>query len=221
MDKRRIIMVLLTIVMAVPTMAQYSNYRHTTPRQQHNYSREDNDVYYGLRLGLAVSTVNSDDERLDGGNSKAGLNVGAALGYQLSSSAPIYLETGLYYTEKGGKGQNDNKKFTYSLHYLELPILIKYRCELDYDMSLQPFVGGYLALGVGGKIKNYDEREIYSSFSDNFFKRFDGGLRIGCGFEWQHLYADLSYEFGLANICHDYFDTSRNGTFYLNVGVNF
>lgn len=215
---KRLFLAALAIVLTLPVCAQYEDYGRRT-----NYSRyaDEHNIYYGLRLGLALAMVNSDDEELDGGGMQAGLNVGALIGFQLSPTAPVYLETGLYYTEKGGKGYVEGKKFTYDLNYLEMPILIKYKYDLDSDMSVQPFAGGYLAMGVSGKVKNYSDRQTGSSFSNDYFKRFDGGLRFGCGFEYQIIYAEMAYEFGLSNICHSDFESSHNGCFYINCGVNF
>ena len=215
---KKLLLSALACIMALPSLAQHGYPFNPTYAEDHN-------VYYGLRLGLALATVNSDDPQLDGGSVRSGLNVGAVLGFQLSPSAPVYLETGLSYTEKGGNGYVDGKKFTYDLNYLEMPILAKYKYYFDDDLSIQPFAGGYLACGVGGKVKDYgtskDDRAVYSSFSDRFFKRFDGGLRIGCGLEFQMIYGEIAYDFGLANICHSDFDKSRTGNFYLNFGVNF
>ena len=53
------------------------------------------------------------------------------------------------------------------------------------------------------------------------FKRFDGGLRIGCGVGFSMFYLDMTYDIGLANISHNDYDSSSNGTLYLNFGVNF
>lgn len=213
--KKKILTALLAILMAVPVCAQ-------------EYDRTINgyNVYYGVRLGLALATVNSDDAKLDGGSMQAGLNVGAVIGFQLSTDYPIFLESGLMYTEKGGKGYNEQtnkvrKKFTFDLNYLEVPILLKYSYELDDDLYIQPFGGGYLAMGISGKMKDYSERVAESSFSDTYFKRFDGGLKIGCGIQYQIVYADISYDFGLRNINHSEFDSSHNGCFYITAGVNF
>lgn len=218
MTLRRTIAALLLFAAVTPMSAQYD--RHEYRRSADSFDYEHN-VYYGLRLGLAVASVNSDDAQLNGSSAQAGLNVGAVIGFQLAQDFPVFLESGLFYTQKGGKGNYDGKKFTYDLNYLEVPILVKYKYSFDDDLSIQPFGGGYLALGVSGKVKDYGERSTCSSFSDGFFKRFDGGLRIGCGLEYQMLYVDAAYEFGLANICHSDFETSHNGCFYLNVGVNF
>ena len=143
-------------------------------------------------------------------------------GYNHHGYGVPYLETGLSYIEKGGKKDLANgKKMTYDLNYLEIPAVIKYKYEVDDHFSLQPFMGGYFAVGVGGKIKNFAEREAESSFDSHNFRRLDGGLRIGCGISYDMFYADLTYDIGLANICHDTFDRSRNGAVMFNFGVNF
>ena len=189
------------------------------------YDRENpmgtGSMYYGFRIGPTFSTVNSDDANLDGGNSQTGLTLGAVMGFQLSDDIPLFLETGLSYTEKGGKKTLTGKQMTYDLNYLEIPILVKYIYDIDGHFSVQPLFGGYLSYGISGKIKNFGERHAQDSFSDTTFKRFDGGLRIGCGVGYDLFYADLSYDIGLSNICHDTFDTSHNGCLYLNFGVNF
>ena len=99
---KRIIIAIACIALAMPTFAQYRRgYERPMQRsysRQSSYNRYRGDVYWGLRLGLGVSTVNSDDTHLDGGSSQTGLNVGVAVGFQLAPQAPVYLETGLYYT---------------------------------------------------------------------------------------------------------------------------
>lgn len=207
----------------------YTQSRYYNERTGHlDYSNRGNDSffgsganYYGLRIGPSFSTVNSDDKTLDGGSSQTGLSLGAVAGFSLTDRGPLYLETGLYYTEKGGKTTYEGKKMTYDLNYLEVPVTVKYVADLDGSFSVQPFAGGYLAYGVGGKIRNYGDRVLTGSFSSQYFKRFDAGLRLGCGIGYDMFYADLSYDLGLANICHDEFDTSHNGSLLLTVGVNF
>ena len=62
---------------------------------------------------------------------------------------------------------------------------------------MQPLAGGYFALGIGGKSKNFADREVVHSFSKHMFKHFDGGLRFGCGVTYDLFYADLTYDLGL------------------------
>lgn len=222
---KRIVIALMSLLLTVPMMAQYGrpygyNSHFGRPVNQSRY-HAFTDIYYGLRIGGAFSTVSSDDPYLDGGSVRSGLNVGVVAGFQVAPRTPIYFETGLSYVEKGGEGHDRNSKFTYDLDYLEVPVVLKYDCEVAPNLNVQPYIGGFFAAGVGGKIKDFGDRLAYSSFDDHAFKRFDAGIKVGCGLQFDHLYAELGYDFGLANICHDSFDTSRTGSFLATVGVNF
>jgi hypothetical protein len=161
---------------------------------------------------------------LDGSSTKTGLNLGVAVGLPLSDTLPLYFETGLYYTAKGGNGKYLGSKFKYNLNYLEVPLVFKYRHYFDEHFAIHPFIGVYAALGISGQIKDFGNKEAYSSFSsdnDNSFKRTDAGLKFGCGVSYDMLYAELGYDLGLSNICHDNFESSNNNCIVLNIGVNF
>lgn len=236
MIRKSVLSVLAAVSCVLPLQAQsYTHsryYNERTGRLDYSYGHHDcglstGDVYYGFRIGPAFSTVNSDDPALDGSHSQTGLTIGVLMGIPLSEDIPLYIEPGLSYTEKGGRKNiyntdtGEKKKMTYDLNYLELPIVLKYIYAIDDHFSVQPLFGGYLAYGVGGKMKNYDERKAFNSFSGDAFRRFDGGLRVGCGVAYDLFYADLTYDIGLSNICHDTFDTSHNGCLALHFGVNF
>ena len=228
--KKMLMTTLLSIAMTVPALAQYGrpNYRRPVPvrrapvrtayyRPHHNLV----DAYFGLRIGVNAATVSSEDRYLDGGRAQAGLNTGFVAGFQVAPATPIYLETGLSYMEKGGKGSYDGRPFTYSLNYLEMPFIMKYRIDLADGLSLQPFAGGFAAVGVSGKMKDFGSRRSYSAYDDEGFRRMDAGLRVGCGLQFGHLYTEVGYDAGLANISRDYFDTAHTGSFFATCGVNF
>lgn len=210
----------------IPPSKRYK-YNNNTPDRDYGLA----DTYYGFHLGMAIASVHSDAPLLDGSDPRVGLDVGFTIGKRIVPTAPLYFETGLSYTEKGGKGDvvvsdavgGGKSKFTYSLDYLELPLLLKYKAIVAPGMTLEPAIGGYLALGVGGKIKDYGEREAYSSFGSDkaSFRRFDGGLRLGCGLSYNMLSVGLSYDIGLANVGHYDFEDTRTGSLNLNVGVTF
>ena len=226
--KKTFLYTMLCLLFVLPATAQtgYPYGRVGQPRVQ-TIGRHGNEYiawhryYFGLRVGLNASHVSSESPVLDGSSVKTGLNIGVAAGTQLTYRAPLFLETGLYYSQKGGKSGEGNGKFTYDLNYLEVPLLIKYKHFVGNQTSIQPYAGGYLALGTDGDIKNYGTRTAFSSFSDGYFNRFDGGLKIGCGVGFNMLYLDASYDIGLSNIGQDNFDDTHNGCFTLNIGVNF
>lgn len=215
--RKYFIVALLSVIAVLPMQAQRRGGLFGGG-YSHGYGYREN--YFGLRVGPVFTGVHSDDSALDL-NAQTGLNIGCALGFNIANSTPLYLETGLYYVEKGGKKGSGESKRTCDLNYLQVPLVVKYIYELDRDMSIQPFLGFYGAAGVGGKVRLYSDRSATSSFDDDYFRRLDAGVRIGCGFGYNMFYADLTYDLGLANISHDSFDSATNGAFYVTMGVNF
>ncbi len=210
---RRIITLIMVIAFTIPSLAQFE-----TNRGRSRYNRDDTERYYGLRLGMNVASTSSESNAFDT-NPRTGLVIGFAYGMQLSKHHPLWLEASLLYSEKGGKTHQDGDKVTYRLGYLQLPIVAKYGINMDDDLYLQPFFGGYLSVGITGKMKNYGTRESESVF-DNM-KRFDGGLRAGCGLEYKMMYVEVGYDLGLANIAKDEFDNTKTRCFFVNLGINF
>lgn len=224
---KKLFTLIMAVAIAMPTFAQFGGSRRTKDRFNHSNVEQ----YYGLRLGYNIASINSNDASIDM-NSYGGFAFGGVYGLQLANSTPIWLEAGLFYSEKGGKDENKltvvnnngvltemTQKVTTRLMYLQAPIVIKYAFDVADDFYVQPFLGGYLGLGIGGKTKLYGSRETHDSFDK--FNRFDGGLRIGCGAEYQMVYAEMGFDFGIANISDDDFSTARNQSFFINVGVNF
>ena len=210
---KRIITLIMVIAFTIPSFAQFE-----TNRGRSRYNRDDTERYYGLRLGMNVASTSSESNTFDT-NPRTGLVIGFAYGMQLSKYHPLWLEASLLYSEKGGKTHQDGDKVTYRLGYLQLPIIAKYGINMDDDLYLQPFFGGYLSVGITGKMKNYGTRESESVF-DNM-KRFDGGLRDGCGLEYKMMYVEVGYDLGLANIAKDEFDNTKTRCFFVNLGINF
>ncbi len=179
------------------------------------------DFYFGVRIGAAFSNVKSDDFQLEKGSSSVGLNVGIVSGVPLMREAPMFLELGVYYIEKGGKKKGEDKKIIYDINYIEVPIMLRYAMQFYKGASIQPMFGFYLAAGVSGKMKNFIDEESQNVFMEDYFKRFDAGLRVGIGIGYSFFSIDVTYDIGLANISHGIFDRSRNRNISLELGVNF
>ena len=153
--RKLIFSLIATLMLPLGMSAQaYTQSQYYNPQTGHlDYNKkkpsrmyEAGKRYYGLRIGPSFSVVNSDDKafdaRLDGGKWQTGLNIGAVVGQPLTDSAPLFLEAGLFYTEKGGKTTYQNKKMTYDLNYLEVPFTVKYCFDAGDNVSIQPFLGG-------------------------------------------------------------------------------
>ncbi len=213
------------IIMIIALTATLTMWAQSGREHQNRFGFGTGGQYYGLRLGLNIASLSSDDVNMDL-DSRTGVNFGAVYGIQLANDTPLWLEAGLSYSEKGGKATVGGEMVKCRLSYLQVPIVVKYSFDVYEGIYVNPFLGGYLAFGVGGKQKNYGtaaanykDRHADSSFET--FNRFDGGLRIGCGAEYQMVYAEVGFDFGLANISSDDFATTRNQCFFINIGVNF
>jgi hypothetical protein len=220
---KKLISLILVVLLAMPAFAQYES-----NRKRSRFNHNDTEHYYGIRLGLNIASLSSETVEFDM-DSRTGLAFGGIFGFQLANSTPLWLETGLFYSEKGGKTHvpyivegrtlEQTQKVTSRLCYLQAPVVVKYSFDVFDDFYIQPFLGGYLSLGVGGKTKYYGDRISESSFDS--FTRFDGGLRLGCGAEYKMVYAELGFDFGLADINKGDFDAIHTRNFFVNVGVNF
>ncbi len=219
------------------TQSRY--YNEQTQRLEYGYKSFPS-KYYGFRVGVNFANVSAKEEMYDC-DMRPRLNLGLVVGHGLTSSAPIYIETGFGYTAKGGKKKVNGDRTEYNLNYLEIPLVLKYIHSTDSGFGIQPFFGGYFSCGVGGRIKDYSSETAYGSFSKRKgyyadtsygsspddggywrgYRRFDAGLRFGVGFSYAVAYIELSYDLGLANIAHDTFNPAHNRDFMLLFGVNF
>ena len=158
---------------------------------------------------------------MDYSGMKTGFTIGGVLGLRLSETAPVFLESGLYYTQRGGK----DDKYKADLYCIEVPLLIKYGIQASDKIAVLPFLGPYFAYGVGGQREYIDVVNGGSkgkeSVYDKFLNRNDIGLKLGCGAEYNMLYLEAGYQLGLANISDNDDNTTHANAFYINIGVNF
>lgn len=203
---KKFLVSIVAALLAIPSFGQTNS---------GNFSISETSFYYGVRLGANFASISGD--KTDDAKTKTGFNLGGVVGLRVSETTPLFLESGLYYTQRGAKGDGDYKL---NLNYLEIPVLIKYGFQATEDISVLPYVGPYFSMGIAGKIKG--EGDSVGSFSDEGgYNRPDMGFKIGCGAEYNMLYAEIGYQFGVANI-YDSDKISQHGNaLFFNIGVNF
>ena len=116
---------------------------------------------------------------------------------------PLFLETGLYYMNKGQidwDGEDED-------HLGYVPLLISYHINLAPNLFLQPFAGG-----IAGYLGTTED--------------FEAAVRIGLGFNFGRLYANTGFDLGLIehekNINSFYGRTNKwtNYTAFVTIGFN-
>ncbi|HEY9542537.1 porin family protein [Prevotella sp.] len=203
---KKLFLAIVAMIMAAPSFAQYSS---------GGFTFNEESVYYGARIGLTVAGIGGDRDL----GSKAGMTLGGVVGVRCSNSVPVFVESGLYYTERGGKKGSVKT----SLNYLEIPVLIKYGFKATEGIAILPFIGPYFSYAIGGKttIEADGVKQKISSFRDGQYKHADMGFKLGCGAEYNNLYLELGYQFGVTNISKNDQLDARGHAFVANFGVNF
>lgn len=181
----------------------------TVSAQSYDYPR----FHMGLRVGMS-STSNSFSSNYDGEKPESkSLNTpygGLALDFRVAH-APLYLETGVYYMDKGAEYEANDGYTSDSRRALSInmPLLLSYHYYLSEKVAVQPFAGV-----VGGYLTDVD-------------KGFTGAARVGCGINYGRLYANVGYDIGLTSHEMDRYEWDFYGcdrkmnTLFVTIGFNF
>ena len=203
---KKILVSIVAALMAVPSFAQFSSGGFELDKQS---------LYYGVRFGGTIASINGDVSI----GTKVGMTLAGVIGLRVSSTTPLFLESGLYYTQRGAK----NSDYNITHNNLEIPLVIKYGIQATNEIAVLPFFGPYFAYGVSTDESLKNE---YAKLNDIRVNRNHMGFKIGCGAEYNKLYAEVGYQFGVTNIIDDEFaagkdKSARNNALFINVGVNF
>ena len=204
---KKIFAAIVAMMLAVPSFAQFAS---------GGFELDKTSLYYGARMGLALGKLTGDVDAYDG--MKAGMTLAGIIGLRLSQQSPVFLESGLYYTQRGGK----DGSYTADLNCLEVPILIKYGIQASDEIAILPFVGPYFAYGVAGETEfaGLNGKEKEGTYK-HFLNRNDMGFKLGCGAEYNMLYLEVAYQFGLHNIADNDDLSIHANQLSINFGVNF
>ncbi len=183
-----------------------------------NLTAQDNRLTLGVKGGINLSTLSMKD--IPNPDSKVGFNLGLTVDYELGQR--VYLLTGLEINTKGGKWKLYELKASINQVYLQLPIHVGYKFEITESTKLVLHAGPYLAYGIGGKSKlefeGQEEKE--DTFGSDGLKKFDVGIGLGFGVEFNQMCLGLGYDLGLYNISGEE-ESAKNRNFYLSIGYKF
>ena len=196
---KKLLVAIIALFCSVSSFGQYSSV---------GFDLDKENVYYGIRFGGTLASISGD---LSVGT-KVGLTLGGVIGLRLSTSTPVFLESGLYYTQRGAK--DDDFEITHN--NLEIPLVVKYGFKATDEIALLPFIGPYFAYAVSSDHKGLHGKE--DPWRPN---RNNMGFKLGCGAEYNKLYLELGYQIGITNIWDSDDITGHNNALFLNFGVNF
>jgi hypothetical protein len=207
---KKVLVAIVALFCSVSSFAQYSS---------GGFSLDEENLYWGVRFGLTGASIGGD---LDVGM-KTGMTLAGVVGLRASDSTPVFIESGLYYTERGGK----DGKFKVGYNNLEVPVLVKYGIKATDEIAILPFLGPYFSYAFSGKTKVEDLNGKIVSVGTFDEKKWEGlkranmGFKIGCGAEYNKVYLEVGYQIGVTNICKKDEVTAHSNALFVNFGVNF
>ena len=162
----------------------------------------------GVRAGLGSSNFsNGDVQRAF--TSLIRPHFGAYYGMKVTEK--LTVEPGLFYSGKGISTVNvNNKEFEESLSYLDIPVLVRYAVNEDFNVFVGPQAGFLLARTyTEGSVKLTDTAPVGG---------YEIGGVLGVGYQLTNeLNLQASYDFGIAPF--KYFQADVNNTvFKLSIG---
>ena len=93
------------------------------------------------------------------------------------------------------------RRSTFAIHYLLIDHSLFFRSE---------------------KGEFYSESSFGNSSYNTFkYSRPDVSIKVGCGAEWNMIYLETGYQFGIANVLDSEEFSQRGNAFFVNFGVNF
>ena len=199
--------------------------------------------------GLTLANITKNNEgHTEKNNVLASFNAGFMGRFGLSET--IDIESGLLLTGHGAKAEsyfnngNDYVKSTFNPLYIQLPANLVVMAPLDKTTKLFFHGGPYAAVGIGGKSKTntkfgpltssssssikFSDDDPFTSEQDDAaydkLKRFDFGVNIGGGIQFEHLILKVNYGLGLTKINstesnNEANDKNKYRTFSVSVGI--
>lgn len=189
----------------------------------------------GVRAGMNLS-------KLDVSAEGAAISTGWRTGFYfavsdqilLTRKLPLYLETGVDFSSRGGKAlievYGEMYETTLNPFYLQVPLLVNYHFTIKDRVTVQPFAGIYGGVGLRGKMKTGNANaDLFRN--PEFLKRLDFGVRVGVGIVVRRVRLGVSYDIGCMNQLRggEFNDYSigpenvevRNGCLTITLGYNF
>lgn len=144
------------------------------------------EITIGPTVGINFATFNGKDANQMGNlSSKTGMNVGAFLNYHFSDLFALQPE--VIYTMKGTDGtttfNNLNYNLTYSINYIEVPVLLKVYIPIEGSKTIRPslYAGPAFAFKVASNLEVSGNGVDQTVDESSDTKSFDFGLAFGGG----------------------------------------
>lgn len=150
------------------------------------------------------------------------------LGYHFGVQAEYYLRNNIYFSssllfiQKGSKKHTDmdgGAQTTLTIkkrnHYLEMPLHVGYKWDINSNLALLGSIGPYVGIGLFGKDKG-SQGTTLDLYKDEKYNRFEMGFSSNINIQiYEHYRFGVGYHHAFTNAQKWTGDENRNITFSL------
>lgn len=173
---------------------------------------QSSDSKFGVKGGVNFSNMYVDE--VDDNNVLTGFNIGLFAKVPVTEFFAIQPE--ISYTGKGSELTYNNAFVTgtskFKLNYIEVPVL----AVINITKNINIHGGPYLAYLINAKATNESNITLFNFENDldaDDFNRFDAGLAVGTGFDFDALSLGARYNYGLTKVGKEYNVNGNTFTF--------
>lgn len=217
---KKLFVMAFAAMISLGASAQLISSNTVTHKEGNNYSR----------LSVSYNALSFDKEVMDG--SMSGVSLAWTKGIAISSTTPLFIETGLGVTGAWKSDKEDGIEANSSYIGMSVPVNVVYKWNIpNTDFTLAPYAGVYLRGNLYGETEveeshyGTETTDWFDSLEDGGFEasRFSFGWNVGLGVEYSKLYVGLSYGGDFNNFIdiEDEDAKTKINTFSATVGFKF
>ena len=179
-------------------------------------AREPEKNLLGIRVGLESAYVRAQGERVHGTtHPRLGFRLGVSDQVLLWRAFPLYLETGIHFSSRGGRYGG----ISFRPMYLQVPLLATWRFGLGSRMSIRPYAGICYGVGIGGMARS-DESWTELFGHRGLLRRSDLNLRAGLELSVRRICIGVGFDGSCLNILRPGYDDPDTGSQLLPGGIS-
>lgn len=157
----------------------------------------------GIRAGAEVSYIRASGDYVHGTTDpRLGFRLGVADQVLLWRSIPLYVETGVHFSSRGGRFNG----VSFRPMYFQVPLLVTWRFHPGKRLRIRPFAGVCYDVGIGGKART---PEGWDDLFGNagFIRRSDLTLRAGAEVSWRRICLSAGFDAGSLDLLRPDYQT--------------
>lgn len=150
----------------------------------------------GIRAGIETSYIRASGEYVHGTTDpRLGFRLGVTDQVLLWRGLPLYVETGVHFSSRGGRFNG----VSFRPMYLQVPLLATWRFRLGERVSIRPFAGVCYGVGIGGKARMPEEwADLFGE--TGFLRRSDLTIRTGAEVSYRRICLSAGFDAGCSNL---------------------